>query len=304
MRNNRMLLCDLPKLKTVILEEQCFAFMGRVVLQSETGLRTPFVDVPTLENQISYHESSFRSVFFLDEQRASGFGSIIRRQSPYIKDTKGSNSASEMIEMSPSVKSFRMSEGSYNLVKELSFDGCTELQEITIHPNSFISCHLVRICGLPKLKTITICSNCFSTLYGDYDRRKYLFSDSEGEESEVEDEMDEEDNEEDFEEDDSYPGPDEQNEEEEAYDRDADSDEMNDWEYDDDYSDEYDDEMDEEDDFKDDDLIQEKDLVQKEDGVLVISNCPVLETITVQDYCFCRYSSVTISRGLPVVLQL
>ena len=206
--------------------------------------------------------------------------------------------------MSPSVKSFRMSEGSYNLVKELSFDGCTELQEITIHPNSFISCHLVRICGLPKLKTITICSNCFSTLYGDYDRRKYLFSDSEGEESEVEDEMDEEDNEEDFEEDDSYPGPDEQNEEEEAYDRDADSDEMNDWEYDDDYSDEYDDEMDEEDDYKDDDLIQEKDLVQKEDGVLVISNCPVLETITIQDYCFCRYSSVTITRGLPVVLQL
>ena len=84
-----MLLCDLPKLKTVILEEQCFAFMGRVVLQSETSLRTPFVDVPTLENQISYHESSFRSVFFLDEQRASGFGSIIRRQSPYIKDTFG-----------------------------------------------------------------------------------------------------------------------------------------------------------------------------------------------------------------------
>ena len=303
-----MRLCDLPRLKEVRLEEQSFSFIGRVIVKSGDALLTRFVDVPTLESEISYHESSFRSVFYLEEENAIGFGSVIRKQSPYIRSTKGSNSASEVIEVSPVVQSFIMNEGSYNLVKELSFDGCMELQTITINQNSFINCRLVRICGLPKLQTITVYSNCFSTLDSNFKRREDLFMDSEdggsGEEYDEDDNMDEDDDMDEGMDEDGhdYAGPDEQNDEEEAYDSEEDSDEM-DWEYDDDYSDDEDDDMDEEQDYKDDDLLLEKEMVAKENSVLVISNCSSLKKIVIQDYCFCRYKSITISRWSSLLLQ-
>ena len=308
MGNNRIRLCDLPKLKEVKLEEQCFCFIGRVTVKSGNEPFVRFVDVPTLESEISCHESSFRSVFYLDEENASGFGAIIRRQSPYITNTRESNNASEVIEVSPTMRSFVMNEGSYNLVRELSFDGCVELQTITINPNSFISCLLVRICGLPKLQILRVCSNCFSTLDSNFKQKGELFSDSEnegsGEEYDEEYDMEEDESEEDgMEEDVDEDMDDDANDAEEVDDRYEDSDEMDDWDSEDDYSDDYEDEMDEMDDYKDDDLLQEKEMVHRDNSTLVISDCPKLKEITVQDYCFCRYKSITISRGSFFLLQ-